>query len=567
LTTRSSAASGTASPVIAIAPGTSATPAFAWKRLALIVLLVSEILYLTVSFDTQSLGTAASVWTALVGSSSQYLRVAIAAVFVLLLLVATRIARPRAVVALGDTPVSSGWVAFHLTVFGAFVWLTGGFFAGAAGMAAHPAVSAATWLLVGMVMLASWAFAMYPRERWWTALVESRVFIAWSLTAGVAVWASRFLTETLWAPLARYTFSFVNAILQLLYAETVSRPERLIVGTPRFKVAISPECSGYEGIGLILGFLTIYLFLFRKELRFPSALVLLPIGAAAIWLLNVGRIVALIAIGTSGWPAVATGGFHSQAGWLAFNAVALGFVVLINRAGYFRTREERIQFGTGAELSRVDTASADSTTAYLGPFVAMLAAAMVTGAFSAGFDWLYGMRMMTALAALWACRAAYRRLDWRGSWQACAIGVATFAMWIALFPSTVSDASVWPMSLQSASTWAAGAWLVVRLIGYVLVVPVVEELAFRVYAMRRLTHRDIDAAAAARFSFSAFAISSLLFGALHGGLWVQGTLAGMAFAYAFYRRRRLGDAVVAHATTNGLIALYVFATGRWSVWS
>jgi CAAX prenyl protease-like protein len=197
----------------------------------------------------------------------------------------------------------------------------------------------------------------------------------------------------------------------------------------------------------------------------------------------------------------------------------------------------------------------------------MLGAAMVTGAFSAGFDWLYGARMVAAVGVLWACRAAYRGLDWRGSWQACAIGVATFAMWIALFPSTLSDTSVWPLALRSASTWTAGTWLAVRLIGYVLVVPVVEELAFRVYAMRHLTHADIDTAAADRFSLSAFVISSILFGALHGGLWIQGMLAGMTFAYAFYRRRRIGDAVLAHATTNGLIALYVFATGRWSVWS
>jgi len=28
-----------------------------------------------------------------------------------------------------------------------------------------------------------------------------------------------------------------------------------------------------------------------------------------------------------------------------------------------------------------------------------------------------------------------------------------------------------------------------------------------------------------------------------------------------------GDAVLAHATTNALIALYVFTSGRWSVWS
>ena len=69
------------------------------------------------------------------------------------------------------------------------------------------------------------------------------------------------------------------------------------------------------------------------------------------------------------------------------------------------------------------------------------------------------------------------------------------------------------------------------------------------------------------FTWSSFAISSVLFGMLHGGFWLAGTIAGMSFALALYQRRALGDAVLAHATTNGLIAVYVLATGRWSVWS
>jgi len=68
------------------------------------------------------------------------------------------------------------------------------------------------------------------------------------------------------------------------------------------------------------------------------------------------------------------------------------------------------------------------------------------------------------------------------------------------------------------------------------------------------------------FSCWSFVVSSLLFGALHGGLWRAGTIAGMTFALALYQRRAIGDAVVAHAPTNGLIAMYVLATGRWSMW-
>jgi CAAX prenyl protease-like protein len=84
--------------------------------------------------------------------------------------------------------------------------------------------------------------------------------------------------------------------------------------------------------------------------------------------------------------------------------------------------------------------------------------------------------------------------------------------------------------------------------------------------MRRLIREDFSRLPVGLFTWSSFLLSSVLFGALHGGSWVAGTLAGMTFAVALYQRRAIGDAVVAHATTNGLIAMYVFATGRWSVW-
>ena len=64
------------------------------------------------------------------------------------------------------------------------------------------------------------------------------------------------------------------------------------------------------------------------------------------------------------------------------------------------------------------------------------------------------------------------------------------------------------------------------------------------------------------FSFLA---SSVAFGLLHER-WLAGTLAGMAFALAAGRRGRLADAVVAHMTANGLLALLALATRNWGLW-
>lgn len=60
-------------------------------------------------------------------------------------------------------------------------------------------------------------------------------------------------------------------------------------------------------------------------------------------------------------------------------------------------------------------------------------------------------------------------------------------------------------------------------------------------------------------------MSSLLFGLLHQRL-LAGTLAGLVYGLAVYRRGELGDAVVAHAVTNGLLAGWVLGTGSWELW-
>jgi CAAX prenyl protease-like protein len=84
--------------------------------------------------------------------------------------------------------------------------------------------------------------------------------------------------------------------------------------------------------------------------------------------------------------------------------------------------------------------------------------------------------------------------------------------------------------------------------------------------LRRIIAADFRTVAPASFTWAAVAISSAAFGALHGR-WLAGTLAGVVYAFAFYRRGKLFDAVLAHATTNALIAVSVVAAGNWSLWS
>ena len=147
-----------------------------------------------------------------------------------------------------------------------------------------------------------------------------------------------------------------------------------------------------------------------------------------------------------------------------------------------------------------------------------------------------------------------------------ALGTAAFAVWVALegvaIPKLDSPVTVVDGPGMPEGTWMT-AWLFFRVVGSVLTVPLAEELAFRGYLTRRLIKAEYWSLPVGIFTWSSFLLSSALFGMLHGR-WIAGTLSGMIFAIALYRRHELTDAVVAHATTNALIALFVLtrATGR-----
>jgi len=192
---------------------------------------------------------------------------------------------------------------------------------------------------------------------------------------------------------------------------------------------------------------------------------------------------------------------------------------------------------------------------------------MVTKAVSAGFDWLYPVRVFATGAVLWCFRRHYAGLFRSWSWQAVLIGVAVFALWLALEPRPSAEANEsCADALRRVSTASAFLWIVLRVVGSVVTVPLAEELAFRGYLTRRLIAADFEKVTPGRFTWLSFVGSSVLFGLLHGRL-LAGLLAGMLYALALYRRKELSDAVVAHATTNALIAAHVLATGTWSLWS
>jgi exosortase E/protease (VPEID-CTERM system) len=549
--------------------GNGAMPASAYVApLALLILLVVEVFGLTLTFDTQSLLNIPSGWARIVDWSPQYLRLAIAVIGATLLLGGRSLMTwlADAASAAAEHPRSMP-AAVHGAAFLMFAWITRVVIGGDLASAQTPAFLALAWLAAGAATAISWAATVFPAGIWITGLRTYRGTIAVGAIIGSVGWTIGFATEALWTPLADYTFVVVRWGIERLYPVATVTAAEFVVGTPTFSVRISPACSGYEGIGLVLAFAVGYLWVVRDRLRLPAALALVPIGVVAVWLLNAARIVALIAIGTAGWPEIAMGGFHAQAGSLLFASVALGLVALSGRPVFsVRTVTDASPRFAAAAVPSAHGRHVDQTTGYLAPFLVVILTALVTGLFADDIDWLYPIRVAAVVIALWTCRTAYRTSLWHWSWPSVGLGVLIFGVWV-IFTRDAGPTPTWVRALESTPPVWAAAWFLLRVVGYVVTVPIAEELAFRGYLTRRVISEDIEGHEPGSFTWLSFIVSSLAFGLFHGSHWVAGTLAGMAFALALYRRRRIGDAVLAHAVTNGLLAVYAIATGHWSAMS
>lgn len=560
-----------ASPGPAPGPGTSLS--WLWWLLP-----IAEASVLSAWIDTGSLDRADTWWARIIANGGAIVSVVLISVAAGALIVWARWTSKKRPVPDPAPSSRPGWVVRllavgHLFAFVLFASLShqligAGQDGGIESIKNPPQPGA--WAFWGLAAALLWALAAL-RPSAWLSLI--RRWWGEALTAvgvGVAAWYAGTITGDLWVHLQQPTFQLVRLMLGPLDSPDSCDPARYALGTDTFAVTIDKSCSGYQGIGLVLVALGAYLWLFRRRLKFPRALLLLPIGTVAIWLANSVRIALLIVVGTYISPDIAVGGFHSQVGWLMFIAVALGLMAGSQKLSFFARPVEDNRSGAVEEQSPAQRTN--PTARYLLPLMVMVLAKMLTGAFSAGFDYLYALVVAATAAALlpWWPRVL-RAMRVRDVWSAEAfgIGAAVFGLWLVcerlLTPAAPGSDATIAEGLAAMPVWAAAAWLAARVVGAVVTVPLAEELAFRGYLMRRLSVARFEQAAYRSTNLLAVAVSSVLFGAMHGR-YVAGSLAGLLFAYTCWRRGRLADAVIAHAVANALLAAYVLITGRYALW-
>jgi exosortase E/protease (VPEID-CTERM system) len=564
-----------------------------FRVLFLALLFTSELIIISIFLDGAALLQAKGLGGLIGGWGAWALRaiVGTAALSGTLLWLKDRAALERMSQELAEVPIAWGVLGFHAIAMAVFAVLSSQLYGlksdGAAallGKSAGQNAVAAGWLIAGIAGIAFGACALVPWKYWRRLFDTGGLLWIYAFAAILLAEVAGNFSRYLWEPATRVTFSLVRLMLKPFVAGLFTNPSRAQLGTARFHVIIAPECSGLEGAGLIIAFGLVWLLLFRRECRFPQSLALLPAGVLVLFLLNSVRIAALVLIGNAGAEQIAIGGFHSQAGWILFNIVAVGFCLTIRNVRWFTNRAlagqqlAAVGFASGSSVDDAPRApesqasrtlaSENPTAAYLLPFLAILAAGMIATAASSPFEWFYPLRMVAAGGALWIYRKRYASLNWQASWRGIASGVAVFLLWIGcdrLFGGGAREYGE-PAALLTASSWVRTSWIALRAVAAVTTVPFAEELAFRGFLMRRLVAADFESVSPPRVTWLALVISSVVFGVLHGGLWIAGIAAGVIFGLVWKWRGNFGDAVAAHASANALLALYVLYYGQWHLW-
>ncbi len=207
------------------------------------------------------------------------------------------------------------------------------------------------------------------------------------------------------------------------------------------------------------------------------------------------------------------------------------------------------------------------------PYILLVALTVAQDSF-AGPEryWLYFGKILLGLWCVWEMRWLVPEMRWAFSWEAVAVGVFVFVIWVGLDPYypklevLFKEGEPWnPFKQFGAGSGAAWFFVAVRTLGSTLIVPPIEEAFYRSFLYRYFVKLDFTSMPLGRLHWLSLVVTALIFGLSHYQ-WLAGVLCGLAYQGLVIRKHRLGDAMTAHAITNLLLGIWVVWRGAWIFW-
>lgn len=211
-------------------------------------------------------------------------------------------------------------------------------------------------------------------------------------------------------------------------------------------------------------------------------------------------------------------------------------------------------------------------------YLIFLALELAIAAWLPGYDgrWLYPVKVVLVAGALLVLWPHYTELSYTELkfgrltpvplTVSVVMGLIILAIWVNLDADWMligtPGSAYHPLENAGQTVYI---WIVFRLMGAALVVPIMEELFWRSFLMRWLHQADFLQLNPAQIGIRALLITSLLFAVEHTQ-WLAGLIAGLAYGGLYIYTRTLWAPILAHAVTNAGLGIYVLMTRRWQFW-
>jgi CAAX prenyl protease-like protein len=194
-----------------------------------------------------------------------------------------------------------------------------------------------------------------------------------------------------------------------------------------------------------------------------------------------------------------------------------------------------------------------------------LTRAVLPGAFEDYHIYItYCLRTIAVGYILIRHRSLYPELArWRFDGTSVLTGVLIFILWVGLeglYPVFPSEGSHYDPTIFDTAVF--GFLILARFAGSVFVAPLIEELFCRSFLIRYAVDARWQDVPIGTYTLGSFAIVTLFFGFSHFR-WLPGILTAVLLNLLLYRTKNLSSCVVAHATANLLLLVYVAYTGEW----
>ena len=216
--------------------------------------------------------------------------------------------------------------------------------------------------------------------------------------------------------------------------------------------------------------------------------------------------------------------------------------------------------------------SASSTLPFALPMAAFVILTALEGQFGRGlYPALYAAKVVLALGVLLRSAPAWRGLL-RWETKAILLGILAGAiglpLWLGL--DAVTPHASFLGTREALDPATLGAWrvpfLAVRFFGLALLVPLIEEIFWRGFLLRRLSDPEKWAKLSVeRFTPAAALIVSGVFALAHPE-WLAALVYSLGLCGLLRATKSLAACVTAHAVTNLLLGIYVSLTGNWRLW-